>query len=418
MNTIRRLWNFNFTVLWQGQLISDFGNAAFAIALGFWVLDRTGGDTARMGIIEAVFAIPAVLLGPFAGAVADRFNRKWIIVLADFLRGLIFTAMGAMLFFDIFPFWAIYPLAILTGICGAFFSPAISSSIPEIVPPDDLSRANSARGLSSSLTGLLGSSLGGWLFAVLKAPLMILLNGLSFLYASITQLFIRIPAARRGTVRKQILRDMADGMKFTFRHRGIRTLIFTGMLINFFAVAGMTLLTPLFNGTPGFGVANYGYMMGAMMIGSVAGMLLLSVFKVKPGRRSGLFGASVMIMVCALLPISFIRTVAWLFPLAFIAGITNAVVNTLLQTVMQITVPSGDRGKVFGLLGTLMQGLQPIAMAAAGLIAGLAGVRPVLAVSFSMMILAALPLLFDRPFRAFIDSGVRQDNEVDIAAEE
>ena len=250
-----KLWNRNFAILWQGQLISDFGNAAFAVALGFWVLERTSGNTALMGIVEAIFAIPGVILGPFAGAVADRLNRKWIIIAADFIRGILFTAMAAMLVFDVFPFWAIYPLAILSGASGAFFSPAISSSIPEIVDHDDLSKANSARGLSTSLSNLLGNALGGWLFAALKAPLLILFNGVSFLYASTTQLFMKIPFVRRESQKQNILKDMIDGMKYTFGSKGIRTIIFTAMFINFFAVVGLTLLTPLFQSTPEFGVA-------------------------------------------------------------------------------------------------------------------------------------------------------------------
>ena len=68
----RKLWNRNFAILWQGQLISDFGNAEFAVALGFWVLERTSGNTVLMGIVEAAFAIPGVLLGPFAGTLARR----------------------------------------------------------------------------------------------------------------------------------------------------------------------------------------------------------------------------------------------------------------------------------------------------------------------------------------------------------
>ncbi len=404
-----RLWSRNFAILWQGQLISDFGNAAFAVALGFWVLERTSGNTALMGIVEAAFAIPGVLLGPFAGTVADRLNRKWIIIVADFIRGILFTAMGAMLLFDIFPFWFIYPLAILSGACGAFFSPAISSSIPEIVDRDNLSKANSARGLSSSLSNLLGNSLGGWLFSVLKAPLLILINGLSFLYASITQLFMKMPFVRREAQKQHILKEMMDGMKYTFGSKGIRSIIFTAMFINFFAVIGMTLLTPLFQSTPDFGVAKYGYVMGCMMLGAVVGMLIFSVVKIKPGQRADLFGTSVMIMVFALVPVGFLKNVVWMFPLAFIAGVTNAIVNTMLQTIMQTTVPSAYRGKVFGVLGTVMQSLQPIAMAISGIVASIAGLRPTIICSFSLLVLASLPLLFSRNVKAFINTDISRE---------
>ena len=289
MNLQNNLWNKNFAILWHGQLLSEFGNVAFSVALGFWVLDRTGGNAALMGIIEACFALPAVLLGPLAGAFADRHSRKWIIVLADFLRGILFAAMGAMLFFNAFPFWAIYPIAVLSGALGAFFAPALSSAIPDIVSREELSKANSLRSLSSSSAQLAGNSLGGLLYTLLGAPLMILVNGISFFYAAATQLFMRIPPVAKPRQKKHILHETADGLKFTFGNMGLRALVLMNVSIGFFSTILITLLKPLFNITPGFGPANFGYAIGAMMAGAILGMLAFSLIKVKPDWRSRLF---------------------------------------------------------------------------------------------------------------------------------
>ena len=412
MNGIKRLWNRNFTILWQGQFISDFGNAAYSVALGFWVLATTTseqfphGNTALMGIIEACFALPAVVLGPLAGAFADRYNRKWIIVGADFVRGVLFALMGLLLVFKVFPFWLIFPLAILAGAAGSFFSPAMSSSVPDIVPTESLSKANSARSLSQTVTQLLGSSLGGTLYALFSAPVLILINGISFLYASITQLFIRIPSHTAAAVRKNIFADILVGIKYTFGNRGLRTLVITGMFINFLAVCGMTLLTPLFNSTEGFGVVWYGYVMAMMMLGMIAGMVIFSIVKVKPSQRAGIFCASILIMALSMVPIGLIHSVVWLLPLAFASGITNAVVNVLLQTIMQTTVAPENRGKVFGILGTVMGSLQPIAMAVSGALALAIGIPTTMTVAFSLLVLAVLPMLFDRNFKAFLNTDV------------
>jgi len=417
MNTWKRLWNRNFAILWQGQLISDFGNAAFTVALGFWVLSVTAtpampqGNLALMGIIEACFALPAVVLGPFAGAIADRFDRKWILITADFIRGLCFSTMGIMLIFNIFPFWVIYPVAILSGSSGAFFSPAISSSIPDIVPKDSLSKANSARGFSIALTQLLGNSLGGLLYSVLKAPLLVLVNGLSFLYASVSQLFIHLPYEKKRDWNNQITVDIADGFKYAFGNRGIRALMLTNMMLNFFAIIGLSLMTPLFNSTPGFGVERYGLMMGAMMAGAIAGMITLSAVKIRPQQRSRIFGFSVMVMVCSTVPVALINNVNWLYPLAFIAGVNNAIVNVMFQTILQSAVPAQTRGKVFGISTTFSSGLQPIAMAVSGVIASVFGIRPTMIVTFSLLVFAALPLLLNRNVITFINTDAEQETE-------
>ncbi len=417
MERAKKLWNLNFTILWQGQLISDFGNTAFGVALGFWVLASTtsaqypAGNTALMGIIEACFALPAVFLGPMAGALADRFDRKRIIVMADLARGVLFSLMGLLLLFEVFPFWMIYPLAILAGTAGSFFSPAVNSALPDIVPTESLSKANSARSLSQTVTQLLGTSLGGMLFALLKAPALILFNGLTFLYASITQLFMRVPAHSANAARKNIFADILTGIKYTFGNRGIRTLVLTGMIINFLAVCGMTLMTPLFNSTEGFGVQWYGYVMGTLTAGMVAGMVIFSIVKIKPSQRASVFCLSVLVMVLAMAPIGLIRTVQWLLPLAFVAGLTNAVVNVLLQTIMQTTVAAENRGKVFGILGTVMGSLQPVAMAVSGVLALHLGIRPTMTVAFLLLVVAALPMLFDRHFKAFLNTNPIEEGE-------
>lgn len=423
MESVKRLWNKNFAILWQGQLISDFGNTAFGVALGFWVLAATvsdqhpHGNTALMGIIEACFALPAVVLGPIAGAFADRHNRKWIIVAADFVRGVLFSLMSLLLLFKIFPFWMIFPLAILAGSAGSFFSPAMSSAVPDIVPTESLSKANSARSLSQTVTQLLGSSLGGALYAMLTAPVLILINGVSFLYASITQLFIRVPVRKSAAEKQNIFADIMVGAKYTFGNRGIRTLVITGMMINFLAVCGMTLLTPLFNSTEGFGVEWYGYMMGTLTLGMIAGMVVFSIVKIKPAQRAAVFGLSTLVMVLAMVPIGLVRNVVWLLPLAFTAGITNAVVNVMLQTILQTTVAAENRGKVFGILGTMMGSLQPIAMAASGILAAAVGIRPTMTASFLLLVLAVLPMLFDRHFKAFINTDTVESAPVPEAAE-
>jgi MFS family permease len=270
-----------------------------------------------------------------------------------------------------------------------------------------LTRANSARSFSSTLTQLMGNSLGGLLYSMLTAPVLILFNGLSFLFASFAQLFIKVPAHAENPERKHIFHDIAEGVRYTFGHRGIRTLVFTGMLINFFAVCGVTMLTPLFNSEPGFGKEMYGLAMGTMMAGAIVGMLTLSILKIKPSQRSGFFGISLLVMVSAMVPFGLVTNVAWMFPLSFVAGLTNAIVNVLIQTVMQVTVPAENRGKVFGILGTVMGGLQPIAMAISGAIAQVAGLRPTIVCSFAVMALAALPLLFDRSFKRFINTEIK-----------
>ena len=152
----------------------------------FWVLDVTN-STAIMGIILACFTLPRVLFGPFAGVFADRANKRLLIVFSDLLRGILFVGMGVLILSDKFPFGLIYPFALLISFFGAFFTPAINAAVPDIVHKDNLSRANSARGISQTASSLVGNSFGGVLYAILEGPVFFVINGICFIYSAITR---------------------------------------------------------------------------------------------------------------------------------------------------------------------------------------------------------------------------------------
>jgi DHA3 family macrolide efflux protein-like MFS transporter len=260
---------------------------------------------------------------------------------------------------------------------------------------------------------LIGNAFGGVLYVAFSAPRLILINGLSFLIASVTQLFMKIPAVRRASEKKRILHDMADGVKYTFGNRGLRSLLIMCLVTNFFAMIGLTLMTPLFKNTPGFGVERYGFVMGCMMAGAVIGMVALSILKIKPARRARVFGTALVVEVFVIIPIGFVMNVNVLYPLAFVAGICNALVNMMIQTIMQATTPSENRGKVFGIMGTASGALMPLAMAASGFIAAFAGVRPTIVGSFVAVMIGGVPLLVNRHFREFINTDISQPAAAD-----
>lgn len=411
MSTGNKLWNKNFVILWQGQFISDLGNGIFNAILSFWVLKLTG-SLVMMGTILACLSIPRVVLGPIAGAFADRHSRKWIIVTADFIRGVLFTCVGvASVLMERaklpFPSAVLYPVAIISGSCSAFFSPAIISSIPDIVPVEHLTKANSLRTFSQSASSLVGYACGGVLYALLHgAPKLVLGYGVCFLYASITQLFMYIPVVVHNQEQKHIFHDMWDGLKYTFNQKGIRTLITIGMFLNFFAIMGVTLLAPLFNEEKahGYGEAMYGAVMATMMIGQLVGMMLISFMRLKSKDRSLVFFLSVIALIGCMIPVGLVRNVFAMFPLALVIGTAIAIMTILLYTLLQVTVQPDNRGRVFGIMSTVFEGLNPVSMAASGVIAEIIGVRPTIVSAFVCAGIVLIFAFFNRSFKVFLKS--------------
>lgn len=406
----KKLWNKDFFLLWQGQLIAELGNAAFTAVLGFWVLDMTESK-ALMGLILACFALPRVLFGPFAGAFADRANKKLIIIFSDLMRGLFFLAMGLVFITKVFPFGIIYPFALFISFFGSFFNPAINSAIPEIVSKENLTKANSARGVSQTLSSLVGLALGGLIYSLIqtpiymKGPVFFVFTGFTYVYEAISQIFIKMPHVKNTNVEeKHILKEMVIGFQYSWRNTGIKILLITGMFISFFVTVGVTLLQPLFRDTPGFGTARYGFTMGLLMAGSITGMLILSLFKLKSRSRFFYYRLATFLMIGCMLVGGTTHSFAVITVLVFIAGLCNSFVAVFTQTVLHITVPQDTRGKVFGIKDAMIDALAPFAMALSGIAAEFLSVRPTIIGAFSLAAVAVLPSLFSKTFCGYMNS--------------
>lgn len=418
MSAGTKLWNKNFVILWQGQFISDLGNGIFNAILSFWVLEITGSKV-MMGTILACLSLPRVVLGPIAGAFADRHSRKWIIVFTDLIRGVLFTLVGiaALVMRNRFPIAVLYPVALLSGVCSAFFSPAITSAIPDIVPLDKLTKANSLRTFSQSSSSFVGYACGGVLYAILRgAPVLVLVQGISFLYASATQFFMHIPKIQPSAEKNHIVKDMWEGMKYTFSQKGIRTLIILGMFLNFFAVMGVTLLAPLFKEAPGYGEAMYGAVMATMMVGELVGMALVSFLKIKASGRSTMFFVAVAVLIGCMIPVGAMQNVYVMFPLALVIGTAISIMTILMYTLLQETVQPENRGRVFGIMSTMFEGLSPFSMAASGVVAEFIGVRRAIILAFLCAGVVLVFAIFNRPFRHFLKSEPKYVDGCAVAA--
>jgi DHA3 family macrolide efflux protein-like MFS transporter len=397
-----RLWNANFYLLWQGQLISALGDTVYAIALGFWVLEKTG-STAVMGTLMAVSSLPRVAIAPFAGVLVDRANRKWLLVATDAVRGLAVALVAAAAFSGRLEVWMVMAAGVAISAASAFFNPAVSSSIPDIVPSGSILQANSAFALLQTGSGVVGSAAGGFLFQLLGAPLMFLANGVSYVFAAFASVPIRIPRVRHELPKFRFFRDLKAGLGFVWQYRGIRNMVVTAAALNFFAVLGITLLLPLFQRMPGLGSARYGIVMAALTGGMFVGFLFTSLRHIPyPRRFLVFFLCGTVSMACAAaLPVWLNVAVMVLLAAGF--GMTNAVVSSFLNATLQTAVPQNLRGKVFSLIGTIAGGLTPIAFAVAGGLAEVLPLRPLITTAFVVTLFCFAPLAFSGPTRRLIN---------------
>ena len=390
---IPSLWNRNFLLLWQGQLVSSLGDNFYAIALGFWVLGKTG-STGLMGTLMAVSTLPRVLISPFAGVWVDRSERRSLLIAMDVIRGLASVGVGLAALAGHLEIWMVFAAGIVLSLCGSFFGPAVNSAIPDLVPPEQIVQANSAFSLAYNGTSIIGTAGGGFLYQALKAPLMFLFDGFSYIFSAAAIKFMRIPAVRRQSQKLSFLQDMKGGLLFVKRFKGLRYSFLIFGILNFFANIGFFLILPLFQKTSFLGPGKYGIVMGVLTGGSLLGYLLASTIKIPTPKRFMAFylGALVSAACMAMFPVYL--NMVYMSVMAVMIGLSIAVVNALISAVMQITVPQDMRGKVFGLLGTMAGSLTPISFAAGGWLGEIFPLRPLMSVCFILTFMAFLVLIF------------------------
>jgi MFS family permease len=397
----RSFWTRPFFLVWQGQLVSSLGDVVYQLALGFWVLKVTG-STALMGTLMAASTLPRILVAPFAGVVADRADRKWLMTWMELLRGVFVTLIGIAAFGGWLQVWMVFVAGIVIGLGGAFFGPAMGACVPDLVPSEKLVQANSAMQLVGTGSMIFGSVLGGFLYQAMGEARLFLFNGLSYLFSSLMLVFARIPRVIRIGAPQHFIADLRDGFRLAWEVRGLRILVLAGAVLNFFAVIGLVLLMPLFERTEGLGPARYGVLMGAVGVGFFAGFAAAAVVPVPPARRFRIFYACSISVSVTMIAIPLVPFPAMVV-LSVLTGISNAIMNGFIQSLVQMAVPADMRGKVFGLLGSLSTGLTPLAMALGGVLAEFIPVRLLIVSCFVVTLLIFLPLALSADFREFIN---------------
>jgi len=377
-----RLFNRDFTLLWQGQLVSQLGTQASTIAMMYWTMQATGSAT-LLGMLGLAGGLPAVLLGPVAGTVADRHSRRGIIVLSDLVRGVAVLAVAAALFLrpdaTSLVVGVLFAVALLSGTVGAVFRPAIGAAIPDLVPPASVAAANSLRQVSAQGSGFIGQAVGGVLFGVLGAPLLFLVDGVSFLVSAGSEMFIRIPQRlpeRTRSWRETLAVYRADtmaGLRYVWGRPGMRAFVITASGFNFLVVPVVVLLPFYVSGQLGRHADWYGFLLSALSAGGVAGLLVAGAVRLEGRRRSTVLGGALVGAGLLTAVLGLVRDPLLALAVCFLMGVGLGMVNVFVITLLQVSTPGEMRGRVMGLALALSQAAMPLGMALGGIAGDLTG---------------------------------------------
>jgi MFS transporter, DHA3 family, macrolide efflux protein len=369
-------WKVTFFAFWIAQAVSLFGSGLASFAVVWWMTKSTGSATV-LAAASLAGLLPGVLLGPFAGALVDRWDRRIIMMVSDTISALMAAILVALFWSGWIQVWHLYVLIAIRSIAGAFQFPAMSSSTSLMVPKEQLARV---AGMNQALQGLsmvATPPLGALLLDLL--PLHTI-QGIDVITAAIAVgllFFIAIPRPAAGqTTPTNVLQDMKAGMVYLLRFPALIGIMAMAALLNLVLTPAFSLIPILVTRTFHGAALQLAWINTAYGIGVLGGGILLSVWGGFKHRiltsMLGLAGLGAGTLLIGLAPAN-----GFWIALAGMAlvGIMNTLTNGPFMAILQSIVAPEMQGRVFTVLMSISMGMSPIGLAIAGPLADRLGIQ-------------------------------------------
>jgi DHA3 family macrolide efflux protein-like MFS transporter len=393
-------WARRFFTIWTGQALSLFGSALVQFALIWWLTQESGSATV-LSIAVLVGMLPQIVVGPFAGALVDRWNRRIIMICADALIAVFSLGLAYLFATGRVEIWHIYVVMAIRSLGGAFHFPAMSASTPLMVPGEHLTRVNGLNQALQGVNSLIAPPVGALLVSVLPTHGILLIDVGTALLAIIPLFFFSIPQPaphdeRQAETKPGLLNDVRNGLAYIRSIPGFTTIIFMALFLNFLLVPTTALLPLLVTRHFEKGAIELGLLESALGVGMIIGGILLSVWggfrKKIVTSLFGIIGLGTGVMLMGIAPAHlFLLAVAGNALLGLMAPVANGPIFALLQTIVRADM----QGRVTSLLTSGATAISPLGLLIAGPFADWLGIRVWFVAGGLLSILIALLAFFN-----------------------
>ena len=404
--TVTKLWNKNFIMLVIGQIVSLFGNAIPRFALPFYIYLGSGSPE-LFGRVMGISVIPMIIISPLGGVLADRVNKKRLIVFLDF-----FVAASVFLYLLAIGSLSLVPISIimlmLLFTTNSMMSSATDSSYPLIVPPEELVRVNSITMTINTLSQLLGPVIGGFLVIEFGLRSLLVVGGICFGLAAIMETFIRIPHIKQKSEKnlfRLVATDLSEGIRFAVKTEvTIGKFLILIVLMNFllagFVAIGIPVLTTQ---TLGMNERLVGIAAGILGAGGIAGGIVSGIL----GKRVRIqknhwkvFFIGIFFMLMGLvffLPVNNVFAFVIMTAMLFSSSGAMTIATVQMLTFVQRVAPSEVLGKLMGLIMTATILAHPLGNWMYGILLGRFSEEPWI-ILFPAAVLVMIVALWSRTF--------------------
>jgi DHA3 family macrolide efflux protein-like MFS transporter len=381
-------WTARFFTIWIGQAMSLVGSQMGGFALVWWLTQASGGSATVLAASSLVATLPMVLLGPFAGAMVDRWSRRRVMIVADSTVAAFSALLAILAWANTLEIWHIYAIVFVRALGGTFHFVAMQAATSLMVPSDQLPRIS---GMNQALRGALGiitPPLGALAMSVMPLYAIMGIDVATAAFAVAPLLFVHVPEPdRRSTAAEKspdlagrpapgILGDVRVGFLYIWHWKGLFIVLLVAALLNGVINPAFALMPILIKGHFGGGVLQLGWAESAWSIGLIAGGALLGIWG---GFKHKIITSLVGLVVAGLAFTTVGLAPATAFTLAlvglFVAGLSNPIINGPFFAILQSVVAPDVQGRVFTAIDSLAGLAAPIGMAISGPLADALGVQ-------------------------------------------
>jgi MFS family permease len=392
--------------MWLAQVVSSLGDRVHQIALVFLVARATNGSPLALGLTFAAMTIPTSVVGPLAGALVDRWDRKWVMVGSDLVRAALVFAIPVVSGLHM---GLVVGLVFLIAVASSFFRPARAAALPQVVPDEDLLTANSAMWVADNVSDLAGYGLGGLFVAFLGSSLALAfwIDGASYLASGALVAAVAIPrivpavGAGAGGVRASLRADLVAGWRF-LRAETVLFATTVQATIAEYGMGALMALSPLLVAALPLGRLDaptaYGFFEMSMGVGLVGGGVAIGAVATRLPKGPAIV-AGFTAFGAALILFSVTGSLWVALALAAVVGLANVTFVVPSQTVFQQRTPDDMLGRVVAIRLALVNAMLAVSMVTSGLFAQIFGLDVVLAGCGILTVAAGLAGLGVRAIR-------------------
>jgi hypothetical protein len=364
MHTLQQMKTF--LLIWAGQLVSLTGSHLTGFALGVWVYQQTGSVT-QFAFISVATVLPYLLISPLAGAIVDRWDRRWTMIVSDTGAGLSTLTLAGLFLNGQLEVWHIYLATALSATFSAFQGPAYAASTTLLVPKEQLGRANGLVQMAQATGMLVAPAIAGFLVTTIQLQGVMLIDGITFLFALTTLLLVRFPRPTRTHQTEvksgSLWRDVVYGWRYLVARPALLGLMIFFGINNFLVGVVDVLFTPL---VLSLGSAELlGILLSTGGLGMLTGSVAMSIWGGPKRRVYGVFGFSGLlaaaILLAGLRPTPLVLGIA-----AFLAFFSLPIFQGSNQALMQTKIAPEVQGRAFALKEMIAVSTLPLAYLVAG----------------------------------------------------